>query len=111
MPGESDGFLSDAAIAQQTGLQLSEVRDCIKSLDDQGYVLSARLIDGFKVQITAKGRLFLSQRRSFPKERENAPSESRGPTETASPDLSADGSPGTGSRTYLFFKANIRQMG
>src|SRR5262249_40038996 len=43
-------------------------RDCIESLDDQVYVRSVRLTDGLKVQITAEGRLFLSQRKKFPEE-------------------------------------------
>src|SRR5207248_2858634 len=65
MPGESDEYVRDAAIARQTRLPLSEVRYCIESLDNQGLVRSARLTDGLKVQITAEGRLFLSQRRRF----------------------------------------------
>ncbi len=68
VPGDSDDWLLDDAIARQTRLQLSEVRNCIESLDDRGLVRSARLTDGLKVQITAEGRLFLSQRRRFPEE-------------------------------------------
>jgi hypothetical protein len=68
LPGDPDGWLLDAAIAQKTRLRLPEVRDCIESLDDQGYLRSARLTDGLNVQITAEGRLFLSQRRRFPEE-------------------------------------------
>lgn len=69
-PGEADGWISDAAVARLTDVRLPEVRDCIESLDDRGYVRSARTTDGLKVQITAEGRLFLSQRRRFPDEAE-----------------------------------------
>src|SRR3954453_12261863 len=68
LPAESDGYLRDVQIARQTRLRLSEVRDCIECLDDRGFLRSARLTDGLKVQITAEGRLFLSQRRGFPEE-------------------------------------------
>lgn len=68
IPGEPDGFILAATIAQQTGLRLPEVQGCIEILDDQGYVRSVRLLDGIKVQITAEGRLFLSQRKRLPVE-------------------------------------------
>src|SRR3954465_3194562 len=75
LPAESDGYLRDVQIARQTRLRLTEVRDCIESLDDRGYVRSARLTDGLKVQITAEGRLFLSQRSRFPEVAEGGRSE------------------------------------
>jgi eukaryotic-like serine/threonine-protein kinase len=68
LPGDSDSWLLDAAIAQRTRLGVSEVRHCIESLDDQGFVRSARLTEGLSAQITAEGRLFLSQRRHFSEE-------------------------------------------
>ncbi len=68
MPVESDGWLLDAFIAQKTGLELTEVRDCIESLDLRGYVSLVRVTDGLKSHITSDGRLFLSQRMRFPEE-------------------------------------------
>jgi hypothetical protein len=69
-PGGTHGWLLDAEIAQQTDLRLPDVRDCIESLSERGYVTVVRLTGNLSVEITAEGRLFLSQRERFPDEME-----------------------------------------
>jgi DNA-binding IclR family transcriptional regulator len=76
MVSESDGWVLDADLARQTGLLLPEVRNCIESLDDQGYLRSARLTDELKAQITAEGRLFLSSESVFLAKQRRSPSTS-----------------------------------
>ena len=68
VPGDPAGFVDEAEIADRTRLQLRDVRDCIESLDEKGYVTSARLTDRYKARITAEGRLVLRQHRPFPDE-------------------------------------------
>ena len=68
LPGDSAGFVDEAEIADRTRLQLRDVRDCIESLDEKGYLTSARLTDRYKARITADGRQVLRQHRPFPDE-------------------------------------------
>ena len=68
MPGESDGWLLDTTIAEQTGISLANVRDSIESLHAEKLVEAARLTDGLKIRATVQGRLFLQQWRPFPRE-------------------------------------------
>ena len=65
VPGDPAGFVDEAEIADRTRLQLRDVRDCIESLDEKGYVTSARLTDRYKARITADGRQVLRQHRPF----------------------------------------------
>jgi eukaryotic-like serine/threonine-protein kinase len=68
LPGDSAGFVDEAEIADRTRLQLRDVRDCIESLDEKGYLNSARLTDCYMARITADGRQVLRQHRPFPDE-------------------------------------------
>ena len=66
LPKDSAGFVDEAEIAHRTQLQLQDVRDCIESLDEKGWVTSARLTDRFKARITADGRQELRRHKEFP---------------------------------------------
>jgi hypothetical protein len=96
MASEPDGWFMDDAIAGQTHLPLTDVRDCIESLEDEKFVRSARLTDGMKVQITAQGRLFLSQRRPFQDEwHVRSGEDKQSPVQTLRTDQSSSRSRGT----------------
>ena len=68
LPGDPAGFVDEADIADRTRLQLRDVRDCIESLHEKGYITAARLTDRYKARITAEGRLALRQIGPFPDE-------------------------------------------
>ena len=66
---DTSGFVQDVEIARQTGIRLSEVRDCLEILANDELVSVARLKDhSYQASIEARGRLFLSQRRRPPRE-------------------------------------------
>jgi hypothetical protein len=60
---EPFGFVPDGAIAERTKLTLSEVRECLRSLENQGYVSVVKLNEGFEAQIEPEGNIYLSQHR------------------------------------------------
>ncbi|WP_165248054.1 hypothetical protein [Paludisphaera soli] len=59
-PKDTAGFVTDAQVAQTTGIALKDVRDWIETLEGEGYVEVANAQTGLLASITAKGRLQLS---------------------------------------------------
>ena len=72
LPPEADGFVIDRVIAEQTGVSLAEVRDCLVLLEESSEIAMVRTVDGtIKAFLEAKGRLTLHQ--AFPFDRATGP--------------------------------------
>ena len=72
LPPEADGFVIDRVIAEQTGVSLAEVRDCLVLLEESSEIAMVRTVDGtVKAFLEAKGRLTLHQ--AFPFDRATGP--------------------------------------
>ncbi|MEZ4682091.1 MAG: hypothetical protein R2932_48585 [Caldilineaceae bacterium] len=55
-PGQ---YVSDKTIAQESGLEIQDVRDWIEAFEAEGMVKTANSFDGHSASLTAKGRLLL----------------------------------------------------
>jgi pimeloyl-ACP methyl ester carboxylesterase len=57
---DAAGFVTDAQVAQGTGIALKDVRDWIETLEGEDFVEVAQTTAGVTASITAKGRIQLS---------------------------------------------------
>jgi hypothetical protein len=64
--GDSQSFVEDYRVAQSTRISLRDMRDWLHTLDHDDYVDLVWTENGFKVSVTAKGRLALGLYRPFP---------------------------------------------
>ena len=64
------GFVLDVDLARHTRILITDVRDCLESLEQNGFISLVRLEnpDGLKAKVEAKGRTELSKRRPFQEE-------------------------------------------
>ena len=64
------GFVLDADLARHTRIPITDVRDCLESLEQNGFILLVRLEnpDGLKAKVEPRGRTELSRRRPFQEE-------------------------------------------
>ena len=64
------GFVLDADLARHTQIPITDVRDCLESLEQNGFISLVRLEnpDGLKAKVEAKGRTELSKRMPFQEE-------------------------------------------
>jgi hypothetical protein len=72
LPPEADGFVIVRVIAEQTGVSLAEVRDCLVLLEESSEIAMVRTVDGtVKAFLEPTGRLALHQ--AFPFDRATGP--------------------------------------
>ena len=66
LPKDAAGYLTDTQIAHRTQIAISDVRNWIETLANDGHVEVARTQLGLSASITANGRLALGQYQPFP---------------------------------------------
>src|SRR6516165_3479016 len=59
LPKKSAGYVEDTQIADASGTTLSDVRNCLITLKDKGFVEVARGNKGLRAYVTEKGKLAL----------------------------------------------------